>query len=54
MKNSRFTEALIVGILKEAESGLPMADLLRSHCIHGAIFYKLRSKYGGLDDSELK
>lgn len=31
MKELQFTETQIVGILKEAESGLPMADLLRSH-----------------------
>jgi putative transposase len=40
--------------LKEAESGLPMADLLRSHGISGATFYKWRSKYGGLEAFELK
>ena len=31
-----------------------MADLLRTHGISGAIFYKWRSKYGGLEASELK
>ncbi len=44
MKKSRFTETQIVGILKEAESGLPMADFLRNHGISGTTFYKWRSK----------
>ena len=40
MKKSRFTETQIFGILKEAESGMAMADLLRHHGISGATFYK--------------
>jgi hypothetical protein len=31
MKKSRFIETMIVGILKEAESGIAMADILRTH-----------------------
>ena len=38
MKQSRFTETQFVEILQEAESGLPMADLLRNHAISGATF----------------
>ena len=45
MKKSRFTETQIVGILKEAEGGIAMADILRTHGISGATFYKWRSKY---------
>ena len=50
MKKSRFTETQIVGILKEAEVGVAMADILRTQGICGATFYKWRSKYCGLDD----
>jgi putative transposase len=46
MKKSRFTETQIVGILKEAVSGMAMADLLRHHGISETTFYKWRSKYG--------
>jgi putative transposase len=54
MKKPRFTETQIVGMLKEVDIGLPMADLLRSHGISGPTFYKWHSKYGSLEASELK
>jgi putative transposase len=54
MKKLRFTENQIVGILKEADSKLPMADLLRTHEISGTTSSNWCSKYGGLEASELK
>ena len=54
MKKSRLTESQIVAIPKEAESGIAVTEVLRSHGISGATFYKWRSKYGGLEASELK
>ena len=46
MKKSRFSEAQITGILKEAESGLPVAELCRKHGMSDATFYNWRAKYG--------
>ena len=54
MKQTRFTESQIVNILKEAENGIAVADILRNHGISNSTFYKWRSKYGGLEASELK
>ncbi|MEY4591770.1 MAG: hypothetical protein RIR18_665 [Pseudomonadota bacterium] len=54
MRKSKFSESQIVAILKEADSGIPVGDVLRSHGISSATFYKWRSKYGGLEASELK
>lgn len=51
MKQSRFTDSQIIGVLKEAESGRPVPELCREHGISSATFYKWRSKYGGMDVS---
>lgn len=54
MKRSRFTEDQIIGILKEHEAGVAVADLCRKHGVSNASIYKWKAKYGGMDVSEAK
>jgi len=54
MKKSRFTETQIIKILNEQEKGRKLADLCREHGISQATFYNWKSKYGGMDASQLK
>jgi putative transposase len=44
----RFTEAQIVGFLREADAGLPVKDLCRKHGFSEASYYLWRSKFGGM------
>lgn len=50
----RYTEAQIIGFLKEAESGVPVKELCRKHGFSDGSFYTWRSKYGGMEVSEMK
>ena len=49
MKTSRYTEAQILAILRQAEGGMPVAELCREHGMSNAAFYKWRAKYGGME-----
>lgn len=48
MRKSRFTEAQIIGMLKEQEAGLPTSELCRKHGLSSATFYELKANYGGI------
>ena len=54
MKKSRFTETQIVAALKEADAGKSVKEICRSHGISDATYYKWKSKYGGMEASDLK
>ena len=54
MKKARYTEAQIFQVLKEAEAGVPVPELCRSHGMSNASFYKWRATYGGMDVSSMK
>ena len=54
MKRARFSEEQIISILKEAEAGGKVTELCRRHGISDATFYTWRSKYGGLEISEMR
>ena len=54
MKRSRFTEEQIIGILKEHEAGVSVAELCRKHGVSDASIYKWKARFGGMDVSEAK
>jgi len=54
MRKSKFSEVQIAAVLKEAEAGVAVAEVERKHGISAATFYQWRSKYGGMDVSDLQ
>ena len=51
MTQSKYSEPQILAILRQAEGGVPVAQLCREHGMSNASFYKWRAKYGGMDAS---
>ena len=54
MKKTRFTETQIVSILKQQEAGLSVKEICRSHGISEPTFYNWKSKYGGMEASDVR
>jgi len=54
MKQTRFTEEQIIGVLREHGAGATAADLARKHGVSEATLYYWKAKYGGLNVSEAK
>jgi putative transposase len=54
VKKSRFSEEKIIAVLKQAEAGVKVSELVRKHGVSEATFYNWKAKYGGLDVSQLR
>ena len=54
MRKRRFSEEQIIGVLKQAEAGIPASDLCRQHGISENTLYRWKSKYSGMDVSDAK
>lgn len=54
MKKSRFSESQIIAVLKEADVGMKVEDICRKHGISNATYYNWKSKYGGMEASDVK
>ena len=54
MKKTRFTESQILDVLKQVESGMKVDDVCRKAGISSATYYNWKSKYGGMERSDIK
>ena len=54
MKRKQYSEEQIISILKEAEAGAIVADVIRKHGIADGTYYRWKAKYGGMEVSDAK
>ena len=54
MKTTRFTESQMIAVLKPGDAGIPIKDICRQAGISQATYYQWKSKYGGMEASDLR
>ena len=54
MKKVKYSEEQIIGVLKEAEAGMPIVELCRKYGISDATYYNWKAKYAGMTVSDLR
>jgi len=54
MRKSKFSESQIIKILSQRESGQSVSDICREHGISQGTFYSWKSKYSGMEVSQLQ
>lgn len=54
MKKKRYSVEQIAAVLKQAELGLPVADLIRQVGISEQTFYRWKKQYGGLESDQVR
>jgi putative transposase len=54
MARKRYTEEQIIAVLKEGQAGVSTAELSRKHGVSDATIYKWKSKYSGMEVSDVR
>ena len=54
MKTTRFTESQMIAVVKQGDAGIPIKDICRQAGISQATYYQWKSKYGGMEASDLR
>jgi putative transposase len=54
MPRRKYSDEQIIAILREADAGVPVLELLRKHGIVRNTFYRWKAKYGGMEIPEAR